>query len=225
MNRFSSATKRWERSEFFLEKFSNFNGCELTIVVPYPYNSLADVVFDSNGTLMKVSGEGNRIFEVIGENVNFAIRFNPFNTASREFYNRSFGEDLKLYAFPMRFLSTLDNVCMSPPFRTYDDLILISRSKPYTQFEKLFLPFEIEAWTWMIVTLSATVATIFVLRFAPKYVQNFVFGTRVQTPVMNLLQVNFHFHFPNFLMNSTVESFGSVAAKTSYQEETLRVIC
>lgn len=154
VNRFSSQTKRREWLEYFLEKFYQFNGCELVLAVPYPGQGFVEVYWDSNGVVDEVQGEGIRIFEAIGESL-------------------------------MRFLSYSDHWWLSPPFSTFEEIILISRSKPYTQFEKLFLPFKIEVWT--IITLSAAVVTIFILRFTPKYSQQFVFGSRVRTPVMNFM--------------------------------------
>jgi hypothetical protein len=50
------------------------------------------------------------------------------------------------------------------------------------------LPFEIELWCWLIGTLVLLVAVAAVIqRFTPEFVQKFVFGSRVNTPILNMM--------------------------------------
>lgn len=199
VNRFSAKTRKWENSEFFLKRFENLNGCELVVSVPYPMPPITGVDFDSDGKFVTSWGYGVRFWEEISKQLNFKMHQNPYNVHTGRHYNEALAENdvssLTIATRPIRHISFTPGVQSSQPFTTGEDLILISRNVPYTQLEKLFLPFDEDVWVWLIVTLSAAVATIFILRFATKRVQQFVFGSKVQTPMINLLYVNFNFVF------------------------------
>lgn len=187
VNRFSTMTKKWKSSKVFIEKFEDFNGCELLVGVTVEGQPITEVGFSRDGTMTSVFGYGVIIFDEISNRLNYASAYNAYFLDNQSFYSPTLRVDFLIMAVSLRIVSNSKALHFTYPFTTTEDVIVISRSELYTQFEKLFLPFEIEVWYWLIATLSMAVLTIFVLKFAPKYVRCFVYGRSVQTPILNLL--------------------------------------
>jgi hypothetical protein len=53
--------------------------------------------------------------------------------------------------------------------------------------DKALLPFDPEVWWWLIGFLTVAVVAIIVLSFMKKKVKNFVFGSNVRAPLLNLV--------------------------------------
>jgi uncharacterized protein YggT (Ycf19 family) len=54
--------------------------------------------------------------------------------------------------------------------------------------EKVFLPFEAEVWWWLVGTMSALVViSVMILKFPSNAIKNYVFGSKVNTPLLNML--------------------------------------
>lgn len=64
---------------------------------------------------------------------------------------------------------------------------MIPPGEPITPLEKLLLPFSRTVWIWIAITITIGVSIIRVVKFLPRKVQNFVFGSNVATPSINLL--------------------------------------
>jgi hypothetical protein len=73
------------------------------------------------------------------------------------------------------------------PIIAVDSVIIASRSPNYSNFERVFMPFEHEVWVCLTVTIAVGVLTIVALKLTSKKVQDFVFGSRVSTPLLCFL--------------------------------------
>jgi hypothetical protein len=72
-------------------------------------------------------------------------------------------------------------------FLVIDYVLLVSRSAPYSFFEKALLPFDSEVWYWLIGFVAVGLLVIVVVSFMSQTVQNFVFGLNVRAPMLNLV--------------------------------------
>lgn len=187
INFFSNIHKKWSRNKFFHEKFNNFNGCELIIMFPYPYFPIFGAKFNKNGVMTSAYGYGTKMLQSISQSSNYKLIWNPFNIHTRTIYNRTLGADCVLFIQALRYIQIQNNKHFTSRISTMDSLLLISRYPPYTQLEKLILPFDTETWTWLILTLVIAVISIVFLKLARKEVQEFVFGRNVSSPMLNLL--------------------------------------
>lgn len=187
INRFSKTTKNWENREFFVEKFDNFNGCQLIVEVPYPNEPSAGVEFDESGVLKNVWGYSVKLIEEISHNLNFKINFNPYQKHQKKFYFYSTTTDFVLIESAMRYAPRYGRRFFTHPMTTSEIMFLISKNDLYTQFEKIFLPFEFEVWVWLIITMSTGIIVISIIKLSSKHIQNFVFGSKVSTPMLNLV--------------------------------------
>lgn len=186
VNHFSVITKKWKSREFFLEKYKNYNGCELVIMFAYPSHPAFDVRLDDMENVVEIVGYGTVFLREIGKHLNYTIQYNFFNQFTGTYYNASIKHDFMTFVHTLKSL-TQSNIQVTWTFTTSEDIILISKSDAYTQFEKLFLPFDDGTWLWLIITLSMALLTILLVKLTSTKVQNFVFGTKVKTPILNLM--------------------------------------
>lgn len=127
----------------------------------------------------------------LSQPLNFSLSYNGYHGATRKMLNASMGYDYLLTSKPQRkfYALKISNYFFTDYFTTNDELILTSRFKPYTQFEKLFLPFDEEVWHWLLVTLVVSIVVIVAIKACGVRIQNFVFGRNVTSPIVNFLQV------------------------------------
>lgn len=185
VNKFWKLKKKWKNAEIFPTKFLNFNGCFLSIGVVRNEPSVY-VQFDERKILKRVLGYTADINDVISKQLNYSVSYNPFDRKIGEFYNTSIVNDYFLMPTPLKYGHGI-NFYYTFPFTTSDDTILISKSAIFTPLEKMLLTFEIEVWTWLIITLLIAVITICILKLSPKRVQEFVIGKYVSSPILNLM--------------------------------------
>lgn len=191
LNNFNPQTRQWQTDEFSLRKFDNLNGCALLV------NSVvvgAEVAhqFDHNQRRVKPCGKGIDLNDIISESLNFKSLYNlafinQF-TLKPMWDDASIKADFKISVHLTRRITALGiQGVVTQPFTMDREIILIPPDELYTQFEKLFLPFEEEVWFWLIVTMTTAVITIIVVGYAPAKVRKFVFGSNVNTPMLNLM--------------------------------------
>lgn len=188
INQFEVRTKSWTNESFFIGKLNDFNGCELVISVPVPYYPAFTITYNEERTkITGFEGFGIEIIELISKDLNFSVAFNPYHTIFLKYFHSDQRIDARIDYMRVGARSVERGWFSTHPIETIDEVIIISHSVPYTQFEKLFLPFEIEVWLCLIILLSIAILTIVVISFMSKTIQKFVFGTRVKTPMVNLV--------------------------------------
>lgn len=164
---------KWMRDEFFPKPGTNFNRCKLRFGISY--QSLG-------GRLVKKSTiEGFNIFlmAAAAEHLNFSIVFLPKNHKDEESIQFNLITKVQTPKSTKRYFGT-------QPYHYEKLVIVVPPGQLYTSFEKLFLPFEIEVWTWIIITFVVVFSTILIVNFLPPFVGDFVFGRNVVTPSLNV---------------------------------------
>jgi hypothetical protein len=200
VNEFSFATKTWQSEKFFMNKFDNLNQCKLEINVIYPQNLAMQVKRNGKHKPAKYDGYTTKFDKIISQKLNFTSVFNPvrmvFKETSHHGLLRCYKHNekhcyLQYEVNSLRRLSRFEDrpfYTVTNAFSKADEIILISRFKPYTTVEKVFLPFQPEVWKWLIGSLLVlVVTTCFILTFTSKTVRSFIFGSRVQAPLLNML--------------------------------------
>lgn len=186
VNEYSTNLNAWKTKVFFPEKLQTFNGCEMVVVVMLPAEPIAGVDFDKTGKMIKAWGYGIEMNEEIGRNLNYTSVYNPFFIKNESLHNKTMWPDFYIYSLRLRLIPGMD-CAHTHVFTTVEDFFLITKGKLFTPFEKLFLPFDDDVWMWMIITLAVALTTIFILKLTAKKYQNFVFGSKVNSPIMNML--------------------------------------
>lgn len=204
MNQFYKKSRKWKTRDFHREKFLNFNSCEMIIKVLHPQFPEFFVELDENGE-MKLQGYGPLFNDVISKRLNYTYVYQLYSVhkngsinqsvrptyfpAQGKLFNHVNGYDFEIHGTSFRriFAKGLNQNVITFPHTTVDELFIISRSAPFSQFEKIFLPFESEVWHWLIASMAVAVFVIFIFQRTPKFVQKFVFGMSNQSPLLNLM--------------------------------------
>lgn len=205
VNEFSLASQSWKSPNFKIERFKNLNQCSINITAPHPQSLALKLEFDGNKP--KLVGYVTKFNEIISRKLNFTFKYKtsvqrfhsfiarvaPKSQAQVQRINKNPFKSLKLYevtTYIKYFASQNPGILLSKPYWQVDQIILVSRFKPYTILEKVILPFEAEVWYWLIGTLLAiAVICCIVLLFHSLKVRKFVFGSQVKTPIMNMMLV------------------------------------
>lgn len=190
VNQFDEHLKNWKNREIFIEKFFNFNGCEIVAAAVFPEEPSFDAKFDDEGKLKEVSGYEATINQLISKFLNYNLSFNPFNANTGQLYDETLQIDFVIRTGLVRLQDQNDlhmKLMTTQAFMVKNQIILITKSPRYSQFEKLFMPFELDVWIWLSATYVIAVFTITVLTFFSRRFQDFVFGSKVRTPIMNLM--------------------------------------
>lgn len=192
VNWITKKSKAWTKDEFFPQRFKNFNRCELiarTVAQFSPYVMFLTKYKSATG--YESRGLAIRIHETIEKSLNFTTFYDLLDYRPSYSKNPKKAIDFNINAYPLRALSHASaSSYFTHPFYTQIDLFLIPPGELYTSFEKMLLPFDFDVWIWMIVTFSTGILTIAIVKRTPKQIQNFIFGSRVQTPMMNMLWVS-----------------------------------
>jgi hypothetical protein len=196
VNEFSLATRKWESEKFVVDKFENLNQCEVLVNAIYPQRLAMQVDFDADNK-PSYRGYVTKFNDIISKKMNFTFVFNPVrlyltNDSKAEYgreNNNVSGIEYDVDSF--RKLSRLEGgyiITVTKGFTKVDEVILVSRFKPYSMLEKVFLPFEAEVWWCLIGFLSglAVIASV-ILVFASEQVRRFVFGLKVNSPLLNMM--------------------------------------
>ena len=81
-------------------------------------------------------------------------------------------------------------------------------AEKYTPYEMFFLPFDLETWIFLAATFLSTFLTIVTVNRLSKSAQNLVYGTKVETPIWNVVSIFFGIsqtklpnkNFPRFIL-------------------------
>lgn len=188
VNRYSVATKQWSNEDFFIDKFNNFNGCTLVAFAMYPRIGLKSDPNNNNGA------DVNRDFaikfnEIVADKLNISVFYQSYNWNEKIYSNKTLIQDYQLGCISLRKLQTagVRTVWVTESFTTTDDIIVISKFKPYNQLQKLILPFDREVWHWLAATFLITTSVIVATRFTSKKIRDFIVGRTVASPMLNVL--------------------------------------
>jgi hypothetical protein len=202
VNEFSFSAQKWQHDKFSVDKFNDLNQCEIAIEMVYPQNEALQVDFDADKNATNFRGYLTKISEIISQKLNFSFIYQPNklnflmspNKQNKvlETFNYQFliKNDLRYELSSVQELSqeNANAYTVTKEITHVDNVILISRFKPYSLIEKLVISFEPEVWYWLIGSLAViALASSIIIVFASTTVRNFVFGSRVITPLLNMM--------------------------------------
>jgi hypothetical protein len=181
INEFNMTTGRWLKPFKIPKKFTNFHGCNLTV-----YSNIFRI-----NTLMIMQHEGDG-----------AMEFHP--RISEAFEKRQANEDLMadIYAEKGNFSHSKGGELDAQILQVTDwfspvecsialfSMPLVSMytpPDPYTNYEKMILPFDSDTWMYLIVVFCLSFLSIFIINQFPKAFKDLVYGKNVKMPSFNVL--------------------------------------
>jgi hypothetical protein len=72
-------------------------------------------------------------------------------------------------------------------FFNHDLTAMYSPPEPYTNYEKMFLPFDVDTWMYLGLTFGVGFVVIFFMNFLPRIVKNVIYGRGVNSPTFNMI--------------------------------------
>lgn len=179
-------SRKWKTEDYFIEKFKNFNQCWLLVELDFQNIPYAEVIFNNNLQVIDVRGPMIHIHWLISRVMNFSIFYNFRDVETKKVIDSNILTDYRLNIEPVRKPES-NATALIQPIITREFFIVASRSPAYSNFEKVFLPFELEVWVCLIFTMTVGVVAILLLKLTTKRVQNYVFGSKVTTPLLNFM--------------------------------------
>jgi hypothetical protein len=190
INSFDKATRKWKKELQIYEWLKNYFGCFVFVRPNYGTPDYASLDF------LSLPYE---IAKMVGRRVNFTvvecdekgrvIENNKIQTNKQEPYNQFYHDFYQILLFYQEVDEML-TFCL-PAFDFVKITFMITPGEPYTNFEKLYLPFDDETWKYLIITFGLSFSLIFIINRFNRNIQNIVYGTNVQTPSFNVVSVFF----------------------------------
>lgn len=171
-NRIIKKTMRWETSVFFPKKYQNLHGCTMHIGFVNDSGSMELMIFLTYPMVKAL----NATF------YNFPIKSKNLDKYLGDI-------DLYLEFVPNSAHNNSNKYMAGYPFYYTKYYFVIPPGEPYSQFEKMFLPFEFEVWIAILVTFSIGFLTIQIISRCPIHVRNFVYGRSINTPTVNFVVI------------------------------------
>jgi hypothetical protein len=168
INRFSvKRTMQWKKSIFYPKKYQDFHSCSLS------------VCYDQRIGLKAIE---RTIIHQLSDFYNFKIVIKAFDAMNKTAAIAG-NCDLVMLQIP----NTRDTrYIVSVTLESQNLKFVVPPGNPYSTFEKMFMMFDIQLWIAIIATLFACCGTIQVVNLMSPKVQDFVFGSKIQTPTLNL---------------------------------------
>lgn len=169
INRFLKSSMKWESSTFYPNKYKNLHNCRLNVVWPVMIKRRRTIYLES-------------ITESLEKQINFSSNMIevPMADLRREKYD--------LTEISANFDGD-DDYITSVVLDTSIYSFVVPPGEPYSTLEKMFLMFHFEVWVAIILTLLTAMVVIKVVNFMSIEVQDYIYGYRVTTPMMNLISV------------------------------------
>lgn len=169
-NFFDTVTKRWEIQSLIIKRFENFHNCTLR----FNYGS-GKVVFNFYYTLLSdLRSKYNFKFTLHDEGKGWPSK------DDLKINSRLNNLDLWLIEYYLFVIFSAEQV------------LLYNTGEAYSELEKLFLPFDSATWIMIITVFFSGFLTISFLKLKLlSEQQRFVFGSRVKTPIFNMVTAFF----------------------------------
>lgn len=226
---FSKSTNIWKNNLTNYENFRQFHGCLLVFEVPFsmgfyfknqednPHSNIgsrekyiAKIHKSNNQETVKYAGVLFETIEMMAKTANFT----PYYQLSIE-NNALVPRKGKLFVnfFPIMFTDMKKRnleIYPSPPFIGMKKHYLMTPVKWYTNYQKLFFPFQPTVWILFGSTFILVFAIIFIINRTPESIQRIFYGTGIKMPAYNALGIFFGISqkrlptqsFPRFLLVS-----------------------
>lgn len=186
INRFDKTSKKWQNSNFKINKYETFHGCPLVIGV---YHDFPAFWFPNGIHQQTYAGYHLKMIEGLARHLNFKTEFNPLIKIYGNFV-RNLSTDFVMLrgSYNLIYYQRTTNLItfITQPYVFNDVVMAVPPGASYDGYQKLLLPFDYETWSLIIITFFASFITIFVLNFASRHIRNLVFGRNVTTPSLNV---------------------------------------
>jgi hypothetical protein len=221
INSMSKLSGRWSKELKNVDQFTNFHGCLMKFqnnlgptfyaneLKPFVGNSqnkeekdVAQMKQKINEGHMTYRGFFPEITRVMAKRFNFTAyhqifyQDNQYTSEIDAFVSQN-GKILYTYLKFESFIRTDHSIMeqtynhITAPYTSLNIYYLITPNEFYTNYEKLFFPFEKYAWMCFGLTFGFTFGIIFVLNRVPRWIRRIFYGIGIRSPTFNALSIFF----------------------------------
>lgn len=199
LNSFDKKTSKWRQSLKIQEKFLNFHGCNLTSVSHIFLSNIAFVVRHAGifeyppwfpFVFYLMESYEMKVINIFAERGNLTVHRPPLESRilpddEHDLLDEYGGENFYFYQIVFHHRYN-DHYC-STPFIDQDLTAVYSPPEPYTNYEKMVLPFDFDTWLYLMITFAAAFFIIFIINFLPNDIKDVIFGENVKMPGFNVI--------------------------------------
>ncbi|XP_038122500.1 uncharacterized protein LOC119771148 [Culex quinquefasciatus] len=187
--------------ELIADRLANFFGCPLRVGT-FENQPFIRLNWDRNGKTQLFGFEG-LLVNVLAKKLNFSIEVVTPPGNDQWGYPRKGGKStglMKLMVdetvdFGISSLGYTEDrsAILLPGIQHYTSYVVfaVPSGRPYSSFEKLFLPFDEYSWLAVFVTLVVATAIILIINTQPISVKNFIYGHGIWGPLTNMINILF----------------------------------
>jgi len=175
INRFSKAQLEWTKPLTKLKRREKFNGC----IFNYTDDNSTRYLYE---TLKEIAKAGDYEYNFVIEDQVDAVDMPTVSNVLTTNITRE--TILMLSKSYQRMYGKL------PPIGNHLHFV-IPRGELYTEWEKLFLAFDLITWCLIVGTFTTAFAVVFVTNCVPQFMRNFIIGRNISSPALNILAIFF----------------------------------
>lgn len=208
INSFSAQSGKWKSKNFYPEKYRNFYGCSLIVLMSPTFEKMNFLSFMAFHLNFKPKIKAVSLLSFYGDPV---VLHRTLAEAHDIALDMAFLRDDRLDQTRMLFIDTMR--------------LLLPPGEPFTEIERLLHPFDKETWACLIATFVLTLIVIQIINRCSIKVQIFVYGQTVMSPSLNLISTflaGYQYQLPerNFArFQVMLYIFWSLIFRTCYQSK------
>lgn len=207
LNIFYKKPMKWVTKLKNYEKFMQFYGCELAMLLPLPTRDqtvyhVSGYAFESASGEIIPKGISPKIFEIASKRYNFKVGYKLVDMdiewiTSQEMDIHLDRSKSNKNIKPLVYFQVLSihhaniNMRMSNVITDLNVYMFVTPAEKYSPYEKFFLPFDLETWILLGFTFVLTFLIIFIINCFSKSTRNLVYGYKVETPIWNVISIFF----------------------------------
>jgi hypothetical protein len=182
INSFNKSTMKWNQPLHIEEKFTNLSQCVLEEVNKL-YVMKTDILRSTLHSSVAQLSKSKIIFtepgakdwiNIFDESENGLIKIILVNMETNTY-----------------FMHHNEKMHGTYPYDFDKMMFIIPPGKLYTNYEKLYLPFDITIWWLLIITFSVAFSVIFLVNFMPHQIHHIFYGEKVSMPAFNVVSIFF----------------------------------
>ena len=195
VNKFLNGSFMNGTKNFYLQKMDNFHGCSVNVAIAKDVEPFLFVKLQNN-MISEVRGRDFEVIKSLSESLNFTVRYSYIESQGNLFANGSAtgavqtlldnSSDLSISDWWLR-VNHLNHLDATLSYVSDHLILVVPPGQQYTDFEKLVYPFAAYSWILVVLSLVFGFFVIFVVTQMSKNIKDFIFGSNIRHPSMNLL--------------------------------------
>jgi len=208
LNTFLIKSMNWSSELKNYEKFLQYHGCELVMMLPIPnddgtlYHVSGYVIVEKTQRSFEIHGLTPAIFDIVSKFYDFKTFYQPVSMKNFYWKSHQAQQEVNLitingtYRNPQVYFEVLSlhsfHIDFVMPSSIVADLnvkVLVTPADKYTSFEKFFLPFDLQIWTYLSMSFAFAFLSTFIINRLSKSVQKLAHGKGNEISLWTIISI------------------------------------